>query len=402
MASIWKHPESQFWTGCYTAADGRQLKRSTRTTDKRKALAIAQAWEEVEGMGARGFLSSDEQLRRVLNQTFTRITGKAVAFPSVREWFDRWLRIEQGAVASETYKRYSQVLRDFLAHLGTRADVRLEAITTDDFLGFRDKLLAEGRSERTVNNVVRKILKRPFTVAFNEGILSRNPVAAVRHLQGQNAEKGVFTPEEIVRLITTAESLKNEQDEETQALAREWTLLILLGYYVGGRLMDLVRLNWGQVDVDERSIIFIQEKTGAKIKVPIHPELADHLLSDSVSVPDDDALPLLPVLSATPGGGKTGLSSRFKNLMKSAGIADGVARVRKGSKGRTTARLSFHSLRHSFVSGLSNAGVPSDVRQKLSGHADERAHQVYSHHEFETIRRALGALPRLPKGEGAK
>jgi site-specific recombinase XerD len=94
-------------------------------------------------------------------------------------------------------------VRDFLAFLGTRAEIRLEALTTEDFLKFRDMLLAEGRSPQTANLTIRKVLKRPFTLALNEGIIQRNPVAAVRHLKGKRAEKGVFSPEQIVKLLSS-------------------------------------------------------------------------------------------------------------------------------------------------------------------------------------------------------
>jgi hypothetical protein len=73
--------------------------------------------------------------------------------------------------------RYRQIVRDFLIFLDSRADLRLEGLTTDDFLAYRDNLLVEGRNERTVNLTVRKILKRPFQAALQEGILARNPVA---------------------------------------------------------------------------------------------------------------------------------------------------------------------------------------------------------------------------------
>jgi cob(I)alamin adenosyltransferase len=61
MASLWKHPESKYWYGCFTAADGRQLKRSTRETDKHKARIIVQAWEQAESMGSMGTDSAPEQ-----------------------------------------------------------------------------------------------------------------------------------------------------------------------------------------------------------------------------------------------------------------------------------------------------------------------------------------------------
>jgi integrase len=52
-------------------------------------------------------------------------------------------------------------------------------------------------------------------------------------------------------------------------------------------------------------------------------------------------------------------------------------------------------LRRSFISGLANAGVSPDVRQKLAGHADARVHAGYTHHEIETLRAAIGKLPGL-------
>jgi len=84
-------------------------------------------------------------------------------------------------------------------------------------------------------------------------------------------------------------------------------------------------------------------------------------------------------------------------VMDQAGIDGGLARVKTGAAGHNVSRLSFHSLRHSFTSALANAGVPSELRQKLTGHADAASHAIYSHHEFETIREALGKLGRLPR-----
>jgi integrase len=375
--------KSKFWTCCYTAADGRQLKRSTRETDKSKARIICEAWEQAESLGSAGLLTSREQLRIVLEQTFRRLTGKEIENVTAKEWLARWLKAEEGAVASTTFAKYSQIINAFVAFLGTRAEVALEAITTDDFLRYRDQQLAEGRAPRTVNITIRKILKRPFQAAVNEGFLKRNPIAGIRHLRDVTTEKGVFTPEQIRRLLDVAQD--------------DWKGLILAGYYTGGRLLDLTRLTWAQVDLEERSISFVQKKTDAKIKVPIHPELEDFLLSRSV--PDDGRKPLFPKLYHLRGSGKSGLSSSFRRLMDRTRIDAGIARAKTGKAGRNVTRLSFHSLRHSFVSALANAGVPAELRQKLTGHADAKSHRVYTHHEFETIREALGALGRLPGSE---
>jgi len=381
VASLWKGPKSKYWVGCYTAADGRQLKRSTRETDKRRARIVCEAWEQAESLGSAGLLTSREQLRIVLEQTFRRLTGKEIENVTVADWLTRWLKAEQGAVAMTTLEKYSQNIQGFLGFLGTRAHVALEAVTTDDFLRYRDQQLAEGRAPRTVNFTIRRTLKRAFQAAVNEGYLKRNPVGAVRHLRDTGSEKGTFSPEQVRSLVDAAEG--------------DWKGLVLFGYFTGGRLGDLARLTWDQVDFAERAISFRQKKTNAKLKVPIHRELEDFLLSQSV--PDDGAKPLFPTLCHLGTSGDRGLSSLFRRVMDRAGINGGIARERSGEAGRTVSQLSFHSLRHSFTSALANAGVPSELRQKLTGHLDAKSHAIYSHLEFERVREALGKLGRLPR-----
>ena len=87
--------------------------------------------------------------------------------------------------------------------------------------------------------------------------------------------------------------------------------------------------------------------------------------------------------------------------MASAGIEAGIARQSAGTKGRTFSLRSFHSLRHSFISALANSGVSSELRRKLSGHASEEMHAVYTHHELETIRNAVNAFHGCLESERA-
>ena len=86
----------------------------------------------------------------------------------------------------------------------------------------------------------------------------------------------------------------------------------------------------------------------------------------------------------------------FKRIMEQAEVDAGVARLSSGAKGRSFSLRSFHSLRHSFISALANSGVSSELRRRLSGHASEEMHALYTHHELETIRQAVSAIPRLP------
>jgi len=80
---------------------------------------------------------------------------------------------------------------------------------------------------------------------------------------------------------------------------------------------------------------------------------------------------------------------RFKRLMKRAGIEDGTARESPGVRGHGISSLSYHSLSHGLISALANAGIPPEPRKKISGHQDDASQGMYSHHEFEAIRKAL-------------
>ena len=54
MASLWKHPNSPYWTACYTNSLGRQVKRSTKQRNSKLARKIAEAWEEARPRVGRG------------------------------------------------------------------------------------------------------------------------------------------------------------------------------------------------------------------------------------------------------------------------------------------------------------------------------------------------------------
>jgi len=123
--------------------------------------------------------------------------------------------------------------------------------------------------------------------------------------------------------------------------------------------------------------------------------LEEYLLSGPTSGAPN--APVFPELYGKPGSGKSDLSMAFKRIVAKAAIDAGVIRERSGAAGRSVSALSFHSLRHSFHSALANAGGSQELRQKLTGHASADMNIIYTHHELETIRRAIKTLPRLPK-----
>ena len=67
----------------------------------------------------------------------------------------------------------------------------------------------------------------------------------------------------------------------------------------------------------------------------------------------------------------------------------------KPTAGRVTYERGFHSLRHTFTSWLRNAGVSEEDRMALTGHSTRESHAIYSHHDEESLRNAIGKLSPL-------
>ena len=128
MASLWKHPNSKFWTACYTDKDGKQVKRSTKQTKRPKALAVALEFERIEQQARRGTVST-LQIQKVFNDLVEKTTGDTILTPSVDKYLKDWLAIIEGKNSSATAKRYGHTVDLFLEYLKDRANLPMTANT---------------------------------------------------------------------------------------------------------------------------------------------------------------------------------------------------------------------------------------------------------------------------------
>ncbi len=401
MASVTIDSEgrSPYWICCYTTSAGRRLKKSTKvrrqplkgelnskggqkTAGEARAEAeeICRSIEHAERLAGTGD-ATESQFRKILHDTLQRVGRGTLRMPTSREWLGEWVEGRKGSASDRTLLKYQQVTKGFLDFLGARSNAKFQTVTQGDIIQFRANLLAEGRTPQTADSLVRKILNIPFSLALRTGIIQVNPVAGLVALRGDKVSKAIFTPEQVGKLVKTADG--------------DWKGLILSGYYTGARLLDLARLTWKQVDLAAKTLTIRQSKTGAIVVTAMHPALEEYFLSlPSADTPEAN---VFPTLAPQAGTGRSGLSMQFKEIMKKAGIAAGVARAKSGKKGRDLSALSFHSLRHSFNSALANAGVSQELRQKLTGHATVAANNTYTHHELEVIREAVNLIPKIEK-----
>lgn len=364
---------SPYWFCCYTSATGQRLKKSTKQKDRKKAWEVCLAIENAEGHARNGTLT-EQTAKKIIGEILERTTGEPLQSFKAREWFQHWLDIKEQVRAGKTTTRYRQVVRDFLASLGNRANLNIAHVASKDILAYRNLIISAGKSARTANLSV-KVVSAAFNAALRQKHISSNPCTALETLNVETEEKGTFSPAQISKLLRAAEG--------------DWRGAILLGYYTGARLGDVANMKWNAVDLDKKLIRFTPSKTKKPVTIPLHDDLGRELLKN----PGIGKAFLFPSLASKGTGGRHGLSGRFAAIMEKAGIEGTITRQAHG--GRALSSLSFHSLRHSFNSAMANAGVSQEIRQKLTGHVSAEVNTHYTHHELEPLRAAISTLPKI-------
>jgi integrase len=385
MASITKDthqpPKSPFWIACFTATDGRRLKKSTKTTDPKLARKLADEWEQLAKAGRAGRLT-EAHCRKVIAEMYERTVGQPLHFHTARAYLLEWLEGTKDTVATRSYWRYHQTIHEFLGQIGTKAEGLLSEITPTDVRLWRDALKRKGLSAPTVNGAI-KVLRMPFKAAHDNGYIGINPCTknSVRPLrdEARDVSKDVFTPGQVAALIEAAPR-------------EDWKGAILCGYYTGLRLRDIADMEWGAVDLDRRTITVTTRKTRKTVAVPIHPQFFAWLKKQTRGI---GKAPVFLTLAGRAGSGKSGLSMQFKRIMERAKIKGRLLREATG-EGRSQSSLSFHSLRHSFNAALANAGVGVELRQELTGHSSVEMNRLYTHPDMEVKRAAVLKLPAIP------
>jgi integrase len=379
MASLFKRPRSRFWFVAFTDANKRRLKKSTKTTDKRLALRIADEFESVAHK-RRTIL----QVRRVIGEMSRDLMGAEMPEPTVRAHFVAWLAAKGPTIAPATRTFYQNATSKFLVWLGERADKDVSLVTRADVVSFRNARAAQA-SPKTVNHEV-KVLRMVFRSARKDGLISDDPAEFAETVRNRNevTTRRAFTIPELQAVLAVCDD--------------EWKSLVYFGLYTGQRLGDVASLKWSNIDLDRKEIRLTTQKTGKRMIIPISAHLMTHLLS--LSAPDVLDAPVHPrAFGCIERTGKTGgLSNQFADILASAGLRKKKAH-RKTGEGRGARRdasgLSFHSIRHTAVSLMKHAGIPSAAVMELVGHDSEQMSQHYTHTGAEALEKAAASLPDL-------
>jgi len=407
MASLWKHPNSPFWSACFTVRPSNlpvaRWKRSLRTRDHKLARQIADALDDAgrNVLSEQAITAFTAKIRdtktkaavtRIFTDVFQSASGREFGAGSLRAFADSWLAGIKPQLSPRSYPKYELAVRSFVRFLGAAADRDLIGFSARDdvlILRFREDL-ASRLSAGSVNLNL-KIVRQMFKVAAQRFKIESPAhfVPGVRKDATHTSQRRVFTLSELGRIVRAVRG-------------SEWEGIVLAGLYTGQRLSDLVMLRWENVDLERCEIAFTTRKTNRFVLIPIAAPLIDYLLGIPTS--DEPKAFVFPKAAAQLMRSKAeypgALSNQFHNILAAAGLVrrrshqkakDGPGRAAR----RQPSEISFHSLRHTATSLLKNAGVPQSVVMDIVGHESRAVSQVYTHVGEPEKRQAIAALPSL-------
>ena len=224
---------------------------------------------------------------------------------------------------------------------------------------------ASAATPGTINREL-AVLSHLFNKAIEWGWMDRRPAKINRFQEGQGRIT-YLTAEQITSLVECAKA-------DASPIIYPF---IVIGLETSMRKMEILSIRREHVDVQRRVIYIPKAKAGAR-EQPITKHLADFLAGYMTALP-----PGSPWLFPSPGavsGHAMDIRKPFRRVVAAAGLdPDQVVR---------------HTLRHTAITHLVQAGVDLPTVKRISGHKTLAMVERYAHQNGEHIQEAMNKLEK--------
>lgn len=291
--------------------------------------------------------------------------------------------------ASSTLRADRSVVESLAEELPPGATVEaVEERHLEDFL-FRDELT----SSSAITYYTR--LNAFFSWTVKQGMRRMNPMKGLERPQRKRKERRFLTRQQVDRLLQAIEAditmksagiVDGEESPHTTLRADQIQWLpdvIRLAVGTGMRRSELVAMRWGWVSLSDELVTVrnskrFQTKSGHERSIPVRGEALNtlrRLHEERTSEADGYVFTGVSRRDGTSGQlSATYVSKRFKKYARLARLPEDVT---------------FHTLRHTYVSWLMQQGVPPPVVQRLAGHADISTTMRYAHLQPSDLSQAI-------------
>jgi integrase len=369
-----RNKPAHWWVGF--RQNGKQVLQSTGLCDR---VAAQKELDKIEAMLA-------AQRAGVLSfKLYQEISGRTVKAVTVKGALEDWIDETARSASKHTLAIY-QALADALTHHFHVTDQgpMVSDLTREQLQGFlnerREKVAA------STANLTRKCL----AVFIRRCNLRDNPLEGIESFKASKEEKSIR------RAFTAAELGLLYQHAPDDF----WRYMVVAGFFTGLRLGDLVTMPIGAVNFKTRTITLRTRKTGAAMLIPIAAPL--YAMLTELRAQRKDAKPTDPFwpeqAKRYEEQASGGFSGQFADLLAKAGISG--PRTRGSMKKiktdrRTVKEVSFHCLRHSYVTTLAKLGQSQQIVKALAGHSSDEINDLYTHLPIEALMPAIALLPDI-------
>lgn len=226
------------------------------------------------------------------------------------------------------------------------------------------KIIIRGKTKPGTINRELAALSHLFTKAVEWGWLDHKP-AVIKRLKESSGRITYLTVDQIERLLKSA-----QEDQNIQIYP-----FILIGLETSMRRSEILGIRREHIDLQRRTIYIQKAKAGAR-EQPITAHLADFLTEYVKSL--QPGTPWLFPSAAAKDGHTVCLDKPFRRVVINAGL-DPKQVVR-------------HTLRHTAITHLVQAGVDLPTVKRISGHKNLSMVERYSHQNGAHIESAMDKL----------
>lgn len=276
---------------------------------------------------------------------------------TVEAYARKYLGHIKGSIPENTFVNRQTAVNAIIRRLGSFEVSKLNIVLIQRFC--TDVLQTDKAKASTVNQYC-SILKLILDMAMQERVINTNPMQGFKRLKVDETSKRILTNEEIKTILN--ESILPMSSDR---------MAVLVGMFTGLRLMDVIGLDWSNIDFNNSKIALIPQKTGRSITLPLSSYLLDELKRYKELMPDkeyrlfyDGELDLM--------SGRR-FSRHFARLFE-----------RLGMNG-----ISFHNLRHTNASKVTEVIQDVSIASKLLGHSHTDITMGYIHKDFNSQKEAI-------------
>jgi len=241
----------------------------------------------------------------------------------------------------------------------------LAQITSFDIERFKKKRVDSGVTQGTVNRDL-AVLSHLFNKGIEWGWLDHRP-ARIKRFKENPGRIIYLTPEQMEKLIEAA------KEDQCPAIYP----FIVIGLGTGMRRMEILSIRLKHIDLEQRTIFVPEAKAGARTQ-PMTQQLAGFLRGymEIAALGQEWLFPSL----GSKSGHVVAIEKPFRRVVVNAGL-DPTQVVR-------------HTLRHTAITHLVQAGVDLPTVKRISGHKTLAMVEKYAHQNGAHIQAAMDKLQK--------